>query len=183
MKLKAKKTRQVIKTVKSNVPVREIVKLIKNQKPKNVDNFEEINILVDYSKTVEQAVIDGNYDWKNSSINSKNFSTPLELLGKKIEVFVKLFHFDRNIKAKEAIHKITKAGYRIPTMMELLALGETYPELQRNFVIVALGPVWHGPGIFRFVPGLDSFAFERRVSLYLFGGNWPAKYRFVGVKI
>jgi len=88
-----------------------------------INPTEEIKLTVDYTKTVEQAITDGNYDWKNDDIIVKNFPISPEMIGKKVEVVTKLFYFNRDISSNDGISEMEKADYRPATLMELLALG------------------------------------------------------------
>ena len=147
-----------------------------------INPTEEIKLTVDYTKTVEQAITDGNYDWKNDDIIVKNFPISPEMIGKKVEVVTKLFYFNRDISSNDGISEMKKAGYRPATLMELLALGAVHPELQRQFPIVALGSVWHWACVGRFVPFLYVNDYKRGLKLSFVAGDWGAHYRFLGVR-
>ena len=147
-----------------------------------INPTEEIKLTVDYTKTVEQAITDGNYDWKNDDIIVKNFPISPEMIGKKVEVTTKLFHFNCDISSNDVISEMDKGGYRPATLMELLALGILFPELQRQFSIVALGSVWRLASDYRCVPYLHVHGSERGLSLDWFGRDWSARYRFLGVR-
>ena len=138
---------------------------------------EGIILNVNYSRTLKEMIIAGNYDWINGDIKEKNFPLPTELLGKKITASNKLFHFNRSISSENAISEMNKAGYRPATLAELLALGEAYPEQQKEFPIVALGSIWC-----RTVPGFGFVDFERRLGLAWFGIGWEYNYRFLAVR-
>lgn len=137
------------------------------------------SIMVDYSQSLAKMVKAGNYDWVNSDINSKHF--PLKGKGKhKLEAV--LFHFNRSIESDEAIAEMNKQDYHPATIEELLALGKKYPDLQKEFPIIALGSVWRGPGGGRSVPCLDRGGSERFLSLGWFGYGWDAHDRFLAVR-
>ena len=143
---------------------------------------DDVKLTVDYTKTVEQAIADGNYDWKNSDVTAKNFPISPEMIGKKVDISGRLFHFDRNISSKEAIKEMDSDGCRPAILMELLALGATHPELQRQFPVVALGSVWRTFIGFRQVPYLDVNDDDRELDLSYFGDDWWACCRFLGVR-
>lgn len=145
-----------------------------------VDN--EIILNVDYTKTVEQTIADGKYGWVNKDITVKNFPTSPEMIGKKVEVFAKLFHFNNRISSDYAISEMDKAGYRPATLMELLTLGILFPELQRRFPIVALGSVWCFGVNFRCVTYLDVLIPLRGLYLNSIDSYWSARCRFLGVR-
>lgn len=186
MKLNAKETQKVIEAIESSsLSASQVIELIAGSKKteKVVDNSGEIILNIDYTKTIEQAIADGNYDWKNDNITAQHFPVSPEMIGKKAEVSAKLFHFNRDISSDDVISEMDKAGYRPATLMELLVLGFLFPELQRQFPIVALGSRWHGAGGYRGVPYL--FVRGRReldLTSRGFADDWLAPCRFLGVR-
>jgi hypothetical protein len=148
----------------------------------HVISTDDIKLAVDYSKTVEQTIADGKYDWKNSDITVKNFPISPEMIGKKVDIAGRLFHFDRNISSEDAIKEMDDDGCRPATLMELLALGAIHPELQREFPIIALGSVWHDSDDYRHVPSLYVFGRDRGLYLNDFDDAWNAQCRFFGVR-
>lgn len=143
---------------------------------------DEIILTIDYNKTIEQTIADGNYDRVNSNITAENFPVPQKIIGKKVKVFAKLFHFNRNISSDDAILEMNKAGYRPATLMELLTLGILFPELQRKFSIVALGSIRHRSNNYRDVPYLYTNDSRRKLDLYWFNNGSCAYYSFLGVR-
>jgi len=188
MKMNNEEIQKVVSAIESsNLSVSQVIELIngQNQKveaKKAIDASGEITLVVDYTKTVEQAIADGKYDWKNGDVTAKNFPISPEMVGKKVEVATKLFHFNRDISSEDVISEMDKDGYRPATLMELLVLGCLFPELQRQFPIVALGSVWRIACGDRYVPCLDVIGSERRLSLDWFGYGWSAHYRVLGVR-
>ena len=130
----------------------------------------------------KQAIADGKYDWKNSDITTKNFPVSPEMIGKKSDISAKLFYFNRDISSDDAISEMDKAGYRPATLMELLVLGFLFPELQRQFPIVALGSVWRNANVNRYVPCLSAGNSRRGLNLGWLDSNWDACCRFLGVR-
>ncbi len=104
------------------------------------------------------------------------------MVGKKVEVSAKLFHFNRDISSGDAISEMDKTGYRPATLMELLVLGFLFPEMQRQFPIVALGSLWRIAGSFRVVPSLGVGGSRRELDLHWFDNDWDAHSRFLGVR-
>lgn len=165
--------------------VSQVIELIEKsnvQSEKVINSTNEIKLVIDYTKTVEQVIADSNYDWKNDDITAQHFPVSPEMIGKKAEVSAKLFHFNRGISSDDVISEMDKAGYRPATLMELLVLGFLFPELQRQFPIVALGSVWHDAGDYRLVPYLDVYGYKRELDLSWFGRDWDAPCRFLGVR-
>ncbi len=134
---------------------------------------------VDYTKTVEQMVEAGKYDWKNSDIGSKNFPVKRRESGK---VEVHLFHFNRAVSSDDAIKELGRMGFRPAELPELLALGAQHPEEQRKYPIIALGSVWRSPDGDRSVPYLGGSGSGRGLGLDWFGGEWSGDYRFAAVR-
>lgn len=136
-------------------------------------------ITVDYGIKVEQAIKLGKYDWMNDNITQKNF--PTERKGK-AEVVVELIHFNRYFSSEEALKELDRMGYRPAELMELLAFGEKYSEVQREFPIVALASVWQNPGGHRSVPCLDGHGSGRGLDLNWLEDDWDGHWRFAAVR-
>ena len=140
---------------------------------------DQYRIIVDYNRSLSKMIKAGNYDWFNDNITAKNF--PLKGKGKH-ELEAILFHFDRDIESEEAIAEMDKQGYRPGRIEELLALGGKYPNLQKEFPIVALGSVWRNPDGHRSVPFLHRNGSERNLRLGWFGYGWHANDRFLAFR-
>ena len=134
---------------------------------------------VNYGMSVEDAVKLGRYNWANGDINDKNF--PTKRTGK-AEVVVELIHFDRYISTDNALHELDRMGMRPIELHELLAFGEKYSDVQREFPIVALGSVWQDRDGSRRVPCLGGNGSGRRLSLGWFEGDWGDVYWFAAVR-
>lgn len=148
-----------------------------------IDLDDEIKLTIDYTKTIEKAIVDGKYKFKNSDINDKNFPVSSEMIGKKVNVSAKLFNFNRDISSYDAISEMNKDGYRPATLMELLFLGILFPGLQRQFPIVAFGSFLRDSAGFRCAPCLDVDDSGRKLRLGWFdGGDWNARYLFLGIR-
>ncbi|MFC1623604.1 hypothetical protein ACFL05_00595 [Patescibacteria group bacterium] len=136
-------------------------------------------ILVDETKTVEELVKEGKFDWSNDDIISKNFPQPEG--GAKSEKEIALFHFNKTMTSDDVIAEMDKDGYRPATIWELLGLGIIQPDLQREFPIIALGSVCVLLGGRR-VAGLYRHAGERPLDLGWFVDSWSDFCRFAGVR-
>ncbi|MEI7452222.1 MAG: hypothetical protein WCK37_03380 [Candidatus Falkowbacteria bacterium] len=101
--------------------------------------IEVYNFKVDSTKTFEEMVSAGNYDWKNVDVESGNFPLPEDF--KTTELVGKFFDFgvDNRDPVKNVEEKIKVDGFRPATSTELLAFGATHPEVQKTFPIIALG--------------------------------------------
>jgi hypothetical protein len=138
----------------------------------------EIKLAVDYRKKLSQAIADVNLNYCNQNIVLKNFPTDLKMFGKKVDISCRLFNFGHNISSEDAISEMSKEGFGPATLMELLTLGTTHPELQREFSIIALGSVWRSSRGSRQVPGLSV----DELNLHYFESDWTTQYRFFGVR-
>ncbi len=139
---------------------------------------ETFTFTVNHSKSLAEMIAAGCYDWTDSNINATNF--PIKGEGS-VETEGELFHFNRDIGSDEAIRLMDKDGYRSGTIEELLALGASQPELQRQFPIVALGSVWQRDGR-RNVPFLDGSDAKRDLDLHWIDGVWSVRCRFLAVR-
>ena len=137
-------------------------------------------ITVNYDKSVEDLIKLGKYDWKNNDINSTNF--PSTQTGKE-KVEVELLGFDEPISSEKAIKYMESIGLRPLNLTELLHLGIKYPDLQRKYLIIALGSTWRHPHGSLGVPCLRRFDLDRYLYLLRFGGDWYPGWRFAAVRM
>ncbi len=184
MKVETSELQRIVEVMEErNLSINDVITLIqeKSESVQAIAMGSQFNLSVDYSRTLAEMINAGNYDWADSAITAKDFPLPAELSGQKTAVS-KLFHFNRDISSDKAIAEMGKAGYRPATLSELLALGAKYPELQRQFPIIALSSVWHGAFGGRRVPYLGVGDYERGLGLDWFGRDWAARCRFLGVR-
>jgi hypothetical protein len=134
---------------------------------------------VDYDRKVEFLVQDGKYDWSNENLTSKNF--PAHKQGKE-SIEAVLVHFNRDIGTDAALKELDQQGFRPPNIYELLAFGAKFPDVQREFPVVALGSVWQDSHGNRSVACLWLDGGGRRASLHWVGFDWDAVYRFLAVR-
>jgi hypothetical protein len=100
-------------------------------------------ITVDYSRTLEEMIAAGKYDWVHPDITSSNFPIDQSKSGSTENLEAVIVHLDKYVKDTEIVLKLMdKNGLRPATLPELLALGEQYPEFQRKYWIYALGSRW-----------------------------------------
>lgn len=136
-------------------------------------------VTVDYGKSVEEMVKLGLYDWSNHDITSEHF--PAKWTGQ-TDLAIELVHFNRYIGTNDALKELNRMGYRPAELHELLAFGEKYPDVQREFPVVALGSVWQRPYGYRYVPCLYWFGSKRRLYLRWSGRDWGDICRFAAVR-
>ena len=95
----------------------------------NTDTISTGSIAVDYSKSLQDMMADGNYDWVNPAITPKGF--PITAVGI-VQFETKVFHFNRYISSEDAVEAITADDRRHfwePAKIEgLLAYGMKNPQ-------------------------------------------------------
>ncbi len=148
---------------------------------KKILSEKEWIITVDYSQTLKRMITNGNYDWIHSDITKEHFPLPTKLIGWKLGVSIKLFHFSWQMSNKDVIAEMNKGGYRPAILAELLVLGETNPKLQSQFPIIALGSVWQDTDDDCNMPFLYVRFNERELNLNQFDNDLSIDYRFLAV--
>lgn len=137
-------------------------------------------IVVDYATSLADMIVAGRYDWTNPDITVEHF--PIVGEGK-VDVEIELVHFGRVIEdGDEALRELDKMGLRAATLPELLGFGAKYPDMQRQFPIMALGSVWEDRGGGRDVPVLWAYDRGRPLDLRWFRGRWRKRCRFAAVR-
>jgi hypothetical protein len=138
--------------------------------------------VVDYSMSLDEMIVAGNYDSKNGNINAKQFP----IIGKgRVEFEDTLFDFGRDISSEEAVKQIVAADSKNPwtpgKAENVLAYGAKNPEEQRKHPIVGLGTVGEVHGR-RYVLCLYGSGSERYLSLGGWDVGWGAGCRFLAVR-
>jgi hypothetical protein len=120
----------------------------------NTDTISTGIIAVDYSKSLQNMMADGSYDWVNAAITPKGF--PITAVGI-VQFETKVFHFNRYVSSEDAVEAITaddRRNFWDPAKIEgLLAYGVKNPNEQRQYPIVG----WPNAGL--------SLAHPRRNSV------------------
>ncbi len=122
-----------------------------------------MNVIIDYSKSIDDLVTMGNYDLVNSGISNNAF---IQKGGddKKDTIMTReaiLLNFNRKMSSEDIVAQMVVRGLRPATARELLTLGNEYPRLQREMSIIALGSKTTASK----VPGLWGDWVGRRVDL------------------
>ena len=136
-------------------------------------------VSVDYGMSLAGMIVAGQYDWKNSDINAKNFPVAGEGV---VETKLELIHLNKVASTDEVEAYLEKNGLRPATLAELLAFGAMFPEIQREFPVIALGSSWVDPDGNRDVPCLNWNGSERYLNLYWDGSDWYEICRFLAVR-
>lgn len=142
-----------------------------------VANLGEVYPLDVFGHSINDLVKQGNYGWSNPNINDQNFQAD-EM--HQTEVILK--HFGKDMSTEAVLNALDAEGLRPATMSELLNFGIRYPELQKQFPIVALGSVWQDPDGNRGVGYLCYDDGQRELSLDWVDDGWHDCYRFAAVR-
>lgn len=179
-------------------PIQKIVSLLRNAK--TIQNGDTFSVTIDYAKSLADMITAGKYDYANNEIKEKNFpiqrpsvseadtggSGPYRTPGSVSNdnsTNIVLVHLNKLAITTEVLAHMDKLGLRPARIEELLALGEKYPEIQRQFPVVALGSVWVGSGRRRDVAYLDRDGSGRDLILHWGdpGSRWDEVSRFAAV--
>lgn len=136
-------------------------------------------VTVNYGMTLEQMIAAGEYSSRNNDITAEHF--PFTGIGQ-VEVELHLVHLGRNASTDAVLAELDRRGLRPAKIEELLALGAKYPDLQKEFPLVALGSVWRRPDGYRRVAFLDGWDAGRSLSLFWLVFVWDVHCRFVAVR-
>ena len=95
-----------------------------------------------------------------------------------------MFGFDHSVPNKEVNNEMGLKEYEPCNFLEILAFGQKYPELQRQFPVVALKAMARSYGRLSVAVLTVNITNKNKRSLELFGlyGLWHKNYRFLGVK-
>ena len=189
-----------------------LVDMIMEAMPEEVETEEEsevevvepfYRIKVDWSRSLIQMIDAGWYDFADEFITEKNFPlSPPDNISERSKhprrgayrtpgeftddgaVDVELVRLNRSVDTKEVLAEIDRRSLRPATLPELLAFGEKYPDVQRQFPVVALGSSLVGPCGYRQVPFLCGDSGCRHLDL-----TWGASvaeyndyFRFLAVR-
>lgn len=145
-----------------------------------VNSRSTYDVVVDYNHSFIEMIKAGNYDNVGRDINERNFTVYVKDQHK---VSVTLFNFSRNIESEDVMAEIRREDHRSAEIEEILALGEYFPGLQREFTIVALGSVWKCPVGGRRSVVLCGNSVVRCLELASFKGKWGRDCRFLAVHV
>jgi hypothetical protein len=138
-------------------------------------------VVTDYDLLVEDAIAAGHYDQKNSNTRITNRNFPSKRMGTRALEII-LVKFKYAMSSEDVLRELDKHGLRPAELPELLAFGERYPDVQREFPVVALGSVWQYSGGRCYVPYLSRHTGRRGLYLSWLGGEWFSLCRFAVVR-
>jgi hypothetical protein len=90
-------------------------------------------------KSLQDAIRAGQYDYVNDHIRPEHFKIEGEIV---VDTEALLYHPNCSIDRDSVIKELDQMGLKAATLPELCAFGATYPDIQRDFPVVALGSVY-----------------------------------------
>lgn len=142
-------------------------------------------IMMDFKVSLKDMVKAGKYAWVNPRINRENF--PQTRHGVSIlnaHLFKAPLYFGCHISSDSIVAEMGKQGYKPAIIEELLAFGETNPEVQRKFPVVALGSC---TGLDRYVPFLSKDISRDTPGRYLhlerWNRPWSLDCQFLAIRV
>ena len=136
-------------------------------------------LIMDCTRSLKEMIKAGRYNWTNSDIKDKNF--PITEKGV-FNTEAVLVHYNKVMKTEDILRDMESKGLVQGKIEHLLAVGEKYPNLQRDFPIVALGSSWQDPVGDRVVPYLRGYGGRRYLYLNWIGVDWDESYRFLALR-
>ena len=137
-------------------------------------------ITVDYDRNVQDSIAAGNYYYTDPQITGENFPLKRGERGEK-ELCFTLYLLGRDISSNNAIGHMESKGKRPAVLLELLAFGQTEPEVQLQFPVVSLGSAWICQGLRRKIPYLHNFRGHCGIYLYWNDFTWHGTCSFLAV--
>ena len=137
-------------------------------------------VSVNYDQTLKAMIKAGKYDWTNDNIVQMNF--PHDKSRGIEEITIELIKYDADMESHDVITDLDSRGLRPATIEELCAFGASYPDVQRQFPMVALGSPWAYRYGNREVPVLITSGSARILDLDWWSNRWLAPYRFAAVR-
>lgn len=140
-------------------------------------------VMVDDTNSVEEAAEACGLDRRNSDINSTKFPCPAN--GTVSERKLAIFHFQfgkTSISFEDVLTGMGKEGWRPATIFELISIAMVHPDLQREFLIAALGSVT-GTGDNREVACLSEGGCGRSLFSVPVCPEMGSYYRFLAVRL
>ncbi len=133
--------------------INDAIKILADFVPKNqeVEDLENFQFEIDYSKSFDQMIADAHYSWFNSNINSRNFY--FKKIEKKDICIAKIFSVENGEDQEAFLERISEQNYREADLFELMTLVIKKPYLIKERKIFALGSPWidsHGSKLIPF---------------------------------
>ena len=156
-------------------------KFLRNPKRIIRGSQTEYPVIIDYSQSLKQMIAAAMLDSVHSDINDKNFPIMKEGI---VETTFMLERFDHPVRTTDAVGLLDKKGFRPATIVDLIAFGTIYPDVQEEFGVVAVGTLWDPGNVHHSydVPYLSHSNHGRSLSLFRSAPRWKERYRFLVVR-
>jgi hypothetical protein len=137
-------------------------------------------ITIDRSKSFDELIADGKFDWKNNDITEEHF--PIEKQGES-SVEAILVCFAEALTDEEVNEKMEKEGLRRADTIETLSFAAQHPEVQIKYAIVS-GAFWarHDGHRYFLCLGGDRDGFCLHLDWFYRGDRWLSQFRFLAVR-
>lgn len=145
-------------------------------KPKKVDINKIYQLSVDYGLTIETAIELGKYDWVNGVFTKELYPTTYS---GSIRKQLRILRTSRDCNTEDVLAQMKRRHAMPASLFELLAFAGMYPEVQREFPVVALGLPSRArhPSVV-YITGSES---NRGLGCCSPEGNWSWRYHFLEV--
>jgi hypothetical protein len=140
---------------------------------------ETFPLTVNYDLPLADAVDAGNYQGVHRSITRENFPSCRH---GQAQLEMTLVRYEQRMDSESVLRELDREGLRAAELPELLAFGETYPEVQRRFSVVGLGSVWKDRKGYRNVPCLYEASEARYLDLHWWDDGWYSYSRFAAIR-
>lgn len=136
---------------------------------------KELELEVDYGKTITELKEEGKYNFVSNSITEENFPKDASKKGKvKLKAILVCVHKDATLIEVNAI--LDRENLRGGDLRELMTFGVAYPDEQRKAPVVASNARWAGSGDDG-VPFLVAWYGERELNLGGRAHHWSSVLR------
>ena len=140
---------------------------------------EPFPLTVDRVRSLQQMIEAGHYDYADPEIIEHH--VPVNGTGV-VTAAALLVRFNRFISTETVLAELARLNLRPGDLIELLAFGAQYPEMQRKFSVLELASIWMNRDGYRNVATLSRTARERVLVVSYPGGGWRDIHRFLAFR-
>jgi len=132
-------------------------------------------------QTIEKLLETGHYEFISPYMRELQFPRADYRVSRDEVHEIELVYFGHDISTDDALKELDKRGLRPANAVELLAFGASFPDVQREFPVVALGQVFPYPHGSRNVVALGSLGEPRCVFVWP-AHDWYDRCRFAAIR-
>ncbi len=147
-----------------------------------VEDLKEYPLVVDFSKSFDQMVADGEYEFIANHVAPFAWTSDGESSVRRTCV---LLQFKNEVASESVDLYMRRRGLRPATSRELLAFGAAYPQLEQQNPIVSLERqyvrAYSNLGVL-VLDNTDAVT-EREIRAGSWGGGFPSRYCFLACKV